>query len=1131
MTQTPEQTDQKPGQNADQSPGPKPRKSRLKRAAIWVTGSTMVLCVLAVIGLMSLVGNRIALPEWARAQISERINGDIDGMALAFGDLSILVEDDWMPQLAMQNVVISDAVGTPLVQLSDVQTTTGLGGIWEGELRPSTIRLAGIQLLVRRDADGQINFQLGGSGGTASDGRAAGIDGFIDWMDRFASRDRYAQLSRVSVENLAIRYEDARSGQAWNVDGGQIDFTRDGNSLVMDADLTLLGNRGFATTMGMSLRSDIGSGATDMTFTFEDMPAQDIAGQAPALSWLRALDAPISGGLSAQLDENGELGPMAASLDIAAGTLSPNDAAKPIAFDHAGAQLTYDPVTSIMNFERLAVTSQWITTQIEGQTRLHGMEDGLPDALTSQFKASVFEANPFSIYDTPIALDDARLDMRLTLDPFRVELGELAITDQGRHIHAQADIAAGDDGWAITASAMVPGIAPDRLLELWPETLEPKTRKWITNNVRDVDLKDIKFAINMQPSAKPNIYLGFDFENLASQFIKNVPIIENGRGTGMIQGKQFAIAAHGGVVIPPDGGPIDISGSTFEIKDILIRGGEGEVQLRTDSSVTAALSLLNSGPFGFIDKAGQSVTVADGRARLSGQLNFPVIDRLTFDGVDFSMTGEVTEVTSDQLVPGRVLKSAKLTVDATPERLALGGPGQVGDVPFEGLYTMPLSKGSNGRASVEGWIELSQRFMDEFKIGLPPGSVGGAGRGDITLNLERDTPATFSMTSDLAGLSLALVPLDWSIGETQTGELSVSGSLGQPPAIDSLTLDAGGLRATGSVTLEPDGQLQQANFSRVRLSNWIDAPVDLVGLGPGQAPLIRVPGGTVDLRKTSLTRKQGRGGQGGGPVSLRLDRLQIADAITLTDFNAELSTARGVSGDFTGQINGGTAIAGRIVPQAGGSAFQITSQDAGGVLASANLLKQARDGQMELVLVPGQGEGVYEGQFTATRLRVKDMPTMAALLNAISLVGILDQMNGDGIHFSEVNGRFQLAPDRVTIYEVAAVGASMGISMEGYYYGDRKWLDLDGVISPVYALNLGGWFGRPGEGLIGFGYDVEGPASDPKVEVDPLSILTPGMFRDLFRGPPPARPGEASRDDTSTTTEQINNRTGKQADR
>ncbi|MEM6467580.1 MAG: DUF3971 domain-containing protein, partial [Pseudomonadota bacterium] len=625
-----------------------------------------------------------------------------------------------------------------------------------------------------------------------------------------------------------------------------------------------------------------------------------------------------------------------------------------------------------------------------------------------------------------------------------------------RHIGARADIEAREEGWVVSAAAKVPEITPERLMELWPATLVPKTRTWIKTNVQSADLSNIQFALQMAPDKRPEVYLGFDFDNLASRYIKNVPIIEEGRGTASIQENQFSISAHHGVVNTDEGGQIDITGSSFTIEDISIRGGDGVVDLKTDSTITAALSLLNAGPFGFIDKAGQSVTVADGRAQLDGTLRFPVIDDLTTDGVDFVMAGTLSDVRSDTLVKGRVLTSDQIIVDATSERLRLGGPGQVGNVPFDGTYTMPLTPGSNGRSNVEGWIELSERFTQEFQIGLPPGSVSGESRGNITLELERDSPPAFTLTSDLSGLGLALRPLNWAHGQEQTGELEVRGSLGQPPSIDSLVINASGLRATGSVTLQPDGQLQQANFGRLQLDNWIDAPVDLVGLGPGKTPLIRVAGGSVDLRQTSLTRRQGDGQRGqGGPVSLRLDELQISDTITLTDFNAELDTTGGVSGNFTGNVNGKSPIAGRIVPQGAGSAFQITSQDAGGVLASANLMKQARDGEMELILIPGEGDGVYEGQIKASSLRIKDMPTMAALLNAISLIGILEQLNGEGIHFSDVEGRFQLAPDRVTLYQLAAVGASIGISMEGYYYSDRKWLDLDGVISPVYALNLG----------------------------------------------------------------------------
>jgi len=44
---------------------------------------------------------------------------------------------------------------------------------------------------------------------------------------------------------------------------------------------------------------------------------------------------------------------------------------------------------------------------------------------------------------------------------------------------------------------------------------------------------------------------------------------------------------------------------------------------------------------------------------------------------------------------------------------------------------------------------------------------------------------------------------------------------------------------------------------------------------------------------------------------------------------------------------------------------------------------------------------------------------------------------------------------------------------------------------------------RKGEGLIGFNFTVRGDSAAPQVGVNPLSALTPGMFREIFRRPPP----------------------------
>jgi hypothetical protein len=65
-------------------------------------------------------------------------------------------------------------------------------------------------------------------------------------------------------------------------------------------------------------------------------------------------------------------------------------------------------------------------------------------------------------------------------------------------------------------------------------------------------------------------------------------------------------------------------------------------------------------------------------------------------------------------------------------------------------------------------------------------------------------------------------------------------------------------------------------------------------------------------------------------------------------------------------------------------------------------------------------------------------------------------------------------------------------------------MDFQGVVSPIFLLNgIGSFLTRPGEGLIGFNFTLRGPADSARVAVNPLSALTPGMFRDIFRRPPP----------------------------
>ncbi|RBI74616.1 hypothetical protein DQW77_06630 [Roseovarius sp. TE539] len=1123
------------------------RRRRRRRAGLVSLFSLALVAGAGAVLAWSYLGTPLSAPDWMRDRIEARLDAAVPDLQVDLDEVTLVVERGWRPRVRVRDVTLATDGGAPLATLSELGGSVALRPLLRGELRPGTIRVSGVRLVVRRGSGGSVDVS---TETRAGDGAAAGAppDGTERTMDLLAlagridaalQRPDFASLDRVELGNLTVRYEDRRTGQAWTLDGGRMELERNDGELQLRGDFALLGARAYVTTLEMNYASRIGEAGARFGFSFEDMPAGDIAGQSPSLAWLGALEAPISGSLRASVDAAGALGPLNATLQIGAGVVQPTEATKPVPFTSARSYFTYDPVAESMRFDELSVESRWGDLRAEGTAFLLGVEegDGWPSELLAQIKVTEISANPADLYPAPVTMDEASLDMRLRLDPFTLDVGQVALSDQGQLLVMEGAFEAREEGWNVALDGRMDAISPDRLLDLWPVSVKAKTREWINENVRQAKLSNLQVAVRSAPKHRPDLFLGFDFEGLETRFMKTMPPIREAAGHASLYDQRFVIHAERGHVVAAQGGRVDISGTSFEVPDVRVKRGPAQVLLRTESTITALLSLLDEDPFNFLSKAGQPVTLADGRAEMSGQLDFLLKQNLQPEEVAFDVSGMLGSVRSEVLVPGRVLAAAQLEVTADNRLLTVGGQGRIDQVPVSGVWENPLGRPGEPAtgSSLTGQIELSERFADAFRLGLPPGSISGQGRGRFEIDLERDSPAAFRFGSDLAGVGLKLDRLGWEMTPEQTGALEVSGRLGEPPEIDRLSLNAPGMVALGSVSLTPAGQLDRALFSQVEVGGWLKAPVELVGRGPGRPPAVKVTGGEVDMRRTTLAGNPDAPppelaeAEAGAPVTLELDRLQISDGIALTGFSADLDAVGGLEGTFTGRVNDGAAINGRVVPRDGRSAFRIGSEDAGGVLGSAGLLRQARDGTMDLVLVPGKEPGSYEGQLLARNLRLKDAPALAALLNALSVVGILEQLEGDGIHFGQVDARFRLTPERVTLQSGSAVGASMGISMDGYYSMESGLMDMQGVVSPLYMFNaIGGLFTRRGEGLVGFNYVLRGTAEEPRVQVNPLSILTPGMFREIFRRPPPGVSRNSTRGDAPPERDpQIEDRQGR----
>ena len=201
----------------------------------------------------------------------------------------------------------------------------------------------------------------------------------------------------------------------------------------------------------------------------------------------------------------------------------------------------------------------------------------------------------------------------------------------------------------------------------------------------------------------------------------------------------------------------------------------------------------------------------------------------------------------------------------------------------------------------------------------------------------------------------------------------------------------------------------------------------------------------------------------------------------------------------------GAAVQGTVTPRGSRSAVNLTSKNAGAVLRSAGVLTQARGGDLDLQLEPVTAPGSYDVILKIVNTRITDAPAMAALLNAVSLVGLIDEMAGQGIFFSSIDSRMRLTPTEIKVLSGSAVGPSMGLSFDGTIDTVKGMLDLRGAISPIYLVNaIGSVFTRKGEGIIGFNYRLTGPLSSPKVFGESAVRSGPAV---------PARPAAPARAD------------------
>ena len=1073
-------------------------------------------CILGTITLIAVSGKPIKLPVWAVVEVETRMNTAVaetmKDLSLSVGAIELFVDKDWVPRLALEDLRVLQKDGTALVALPEVRTSFDAKALLRGSLRPQSLRVIGGRFAVRRNADGRLDLDFGTQKPAAIRRSIADI---LDAVEQVFSTPAFAQLTTIEAEALTLVLSDARSGQQWQAGDGKLVLENRPSELAAQLSLSIAVDQTRPARIAITAVSNKASHGARLSATVDGIAARDLAAQSAPLAWLAALDAPISGRLAATLDENGQFGPLDSTLEIGAGVLRPTPQTAPIGFDRAGLTLAYDPAKGRIALSALSIESASLRLSATGHSDiidakgapLIGTLVGVqPAAFITQIAFSEVKVDPAGLFQAPVEFSRGSLDLRLTLNPFAVDIGQLTLTEADTHLALKGRLSADPKGWRVSLDVALDKIEPAKLVALWPVRLISKTRNWVALNVLDGTLFNVKAAVRLAPQVASRLSLGYEFSDTDVRFLKALPPVRQGSGYSTIEDQVYTLVVEKGFVTPPIGGNIDVAGTVFKINDISQIPARADISLLSQSSLTAALSLLDQPPFGFLTKANRPVDLGQGQAKLRTKLSFPLKAKVLLEDVSYAVTGTITDFQSDILVTNRRITAPTLDVIAGATGLKITGKGLLDTMPFDVTFAQPFGPAAKGKSSIVGNVTVSQSNLHDLGVVLPQGMIKGQGPAQILVQLTQQQPAELTLTSDLQGLALNLPALGWSKPAQTSGKLDLTASLGKVPEIRTLSFEAAGLTATGAITLRDGGGLEAAQFDRVQLDDWLDATITLAGRGPGKAVGVTVKSGKVDLRRLAVRRKEISTAED-GPLSVQLDRLIVSDSIALTDFSGDFSSRGGFNGSFIANVNGSAAVRGTVVPSRQGSAVRITSDDAGRVMAAALIFADARGGALDLQLVPTGAVGEYNGRAKIGTIRVKNASVLAELLSSISVVGLLEQLNDSGLVFTQADADFRLTPDAVEVTRGSAIGASLGVSMAGIYESGTRQLQMQGVVSPIYLLNgIGSFLTRKGEGLFGFNYKIRGTADAPKISVNPLSILTPGMFRELFRNPAPVLP-------------------------
>ncbi|MGL9732972.1 MAG: YhdP family protein [Wolbachia sp.] len=241
-------------------------------------------------------------------------------------------------------------------------------------------------------------------------------------------------------------------------------------------------------------------------------------------------------------------------------------------------------------------------------------------------------------------------------------------------------------------------------------------------------------------------------------------------------------------------------------------------------------------------------------------------------------------------------------------------------------------------------------------------------------------------------------------------------------------------------------------------------------------------------------------------ISMDIDNVMMKEGIVIKNAKLHLIFIKGEcnGSKFTGQFLKDNS---KISAEYSGIGLEIYADNSGMLLRSLGIGKSVKNGKLSFYLSSQRENGEHYGMLSISNLYIKDASLLTTLLSMSSLPGIVNAIKNEGVHFYKCNAPFSYKNDTVEIEESWLEGAELGISTRGRLDIKDYKFQVEGQVIPAYSINkslskipiIGKLLtGGKSRGIISIDYKANRDDKSSNVSVNPISSLTPSLFKRLL---------------------------------